>query len=154
MHTETVTEVIKSKDITDDLYGIFEKTQYNREEIIAIIKRWVDKNKNIKSNVNIPDTIEFGDVILFSIANRNHPCVVFKKENNICHALVLSTKQYEHHFIAKIEQSRLFTISNFTSTIISLPEDQAKRNFIGIFDSPQELKKAVKLVKTKYKRIL
>jgi len=140
----------------DSLYNSFDSGRtYNKEMILVILKKWIDKNQYIKCNTDVPDTIEFGDVILFNISGRNHPCVIFKKdENKNCHGIILSTKSHEHHFTAKIENSRIFLNSNFTSTIISVTEETARNNFIALFDSPKELKNAVKLLKLKYKKIL
>jgi len=149
------TDISKPRDITS-LYNLFETTRtYDKDTIIMILKKWIDKNQNIKSNLDIPKSIEFGDVILFDISGQNHPCVVFKKEDDgTCHVIVLSTKSHEHHFIAKVEKSRIFSRSNFTSTVVSMPEIQALNNFIAVFDSPKELKAAVRLIKAKYKKIL
>jgi len=144
-----------SKDLTG-LYGCFtDKTTYNQQEIQDRIKKWVDKNQNIKSPMNKPTSIEVGDVILFHIASMFHPCVVFKKTvDKKCYGLVISSKDHDHHFLTKIENSRLYIKSYFTITVISVTEQQALDNFVGIFDSPKELKQAVKLLKTKYKDIL
>lgn len=142
------------KDISA-LYGMFEeKKSYNREEVVGTIKKWLDRNQNVKSLLNKPASIEFGDIILFNIAGRLHPCIIFKKLDGTCYAIVTSTKDHEHHFLSKIEKSRVFRESFFTITVISVTEQFALDNFVGMFDSNVELKQAVRLLKTKYKKVL
>lgn len=142
------------KDVSA-LYNLFEDGRtYKKIEIVSLFKGWIDKNQNVKSNLASPDNIEPGDVILFDICGQNHPCIIFKCEEGFVHGIITSTKQHEHHFVSKIEHSRIFKNSNFTSTVISIPESIAKNNFVGIFDSVKELKEAVKLIKEKYKTIL
>ena len=143
-----------SKDISA-MYDLFLLGRlYSKEQIVSSLKGWIDKNQNIKSTLDSPKKIEAGDIVLFNISGQNHPCVIFKKIENTCHGIVLSTKDHEHHFIANIENSRLYYRSKFTSTVVSMTEEQAKNNFVAIFDSPRELKKAVKLIKEKFKNIL
>lgn len=143
-----------AKDLVS-LFGCFDdKPSYTKDEITHRIKRWMEKNQNIKSGINKPVSIESGDIIFYNIAGLFHPCVIFKKKDGICYGLIVTSKDREHHFLSKIEKSRIFTDSFFSITVASVTEAFALDNFAGIFDSLAELKTAVKLLKTKYKDIL
>lgn len=141
-----------------DLQGLYdcftEKASWTKQEITDKIKKWIEKNQHIKSGMNKPATIEFGDIIMYSISGQHHPCVIFKKQDGVCYGLIATTKSHEHHFLSKIERSRVFTDSYFSITMVSVTEAFALDNFVGLFDSHSELKAAVRLLKTKYKKIL
>lgn len=143
-----------AKDLTG-LYDCFtDKSSYSKAEIQERVKKWIEKNQFIKSGMNRPTSIELGDIISYSIAGVHHPCIVFKKKDGVCYALVATTKDHEHHFLAEIKHSRIFPNTFFSITVVSCPEAFALDNFIGLFDSIKELKAAIKLLKTKYKDIL
>jgi hypothetical protein len=134
---------------------IAEKQTWGHRELKAVINEWCAGDANIKNDNSVrPATIEVGDIVLFHIARVMHPSIIISVEGNVCHSVVLSTKNREHHYLAPVENSRLLQTSYYTTTIASMSLELALENFIGIFDQPKQLKSVKKLLKNHYRKLL
>jgi len=134
---------------------IKDQNVWGHREITKVIEEWANGEAKIGEATTLrPTTVEIGDIVLFHIAGLRHPSIIFKLEADHCHAVVLSTKNRPHHHLKDVENSRLLPQSNFTTTVVSMTNERALENFIGIFDNPKELKIIKKMLRKHFRSLL
>jgi len=107
---------------------------------------WLNEAKNdwiSKKERNKPDDIVVGDVILFSINNKAHPCVVFHTTDTHVMAIVLSSQKEKGHNLRPVSGSRIYKNSYFTTTVITVEKEQALRSWASLFDVTEDLRQAI-----------
>jgi hypothetical protein len=101
-----------------------------------------------------PKDIIVGDIVDYNIQGQLHPVIIIKVIDKQCFGVVLTTKNNDYCTLSKIENSRVFSESYFSCTIIGLTVEYALTRWRGVFDNPKEIKRVKTLLKQNYKNIL
>ena len=95
--------------------------------------------------------IKKGDVISLMVAQKRRPCVVCKVEKQIAWYMSLSsTEDYMNVYPSK---SRFLGNGWFSKQIGCCHVGIAMSNFIGVYDNPKHLNKAIKALKQEIQNI-
>ena len=86
-----------------------------------------------------------GDVITHMVGTKVRPCVVAKVTLNTCWVVPLSSTEDELNLYES--KSRFFGKGHFSKAIVSVKMDFAKSNFIGVYDNPKRLNRALRAIK-------
>lgn len=102
----------------------------------------------------IVECVQLYDFVRVSLHGISHPCVIFRMDETCVWGILSSGNSDGCHNIGKIEESRLLKDGWWTNTVICETKQEALKNWMGIFDNPNDVKRAVKLLKEYYKNIL
>lgn len=144
-------KTLKMKQLGELLVEVDRKEVWNRVELREKIRKKIDEAENGKPRVVGLNNYDFFG---FSIKHSIHPCVIFRMEEECVWAIVASSNEGACHNIAKIENSRYLSQGWWTATIVCVPKTDAYKYWMGIFDNPDEVRRAVKLLGAHYKTLL
>lgn len=128
-----------------------QKATWTKEELRAKIDEKIEQAKLTRPKIG---DVRIYDFFSFNIAKIPHPCVIFRIEDDRVWGIVTSTNESGYHNISKVEDSRCLADGWWTNTIICQSKEDALKGWLGIFDSPAEVKRIVKLLNVYYKNIL
>jgi hypothetical protein len=111
---------------------------------------WAEKEEHQRK----VEEVEINDFFSYSVAKVPHPCVIFAMDEHCVWGIITSTNSSGCHNISPIEGSRLLGKGWWTNTIICTTKDAALKHWLGIFDNPPEIRRAVKLLEEYYKKLL
>ena len=130
------------------------KGSWSLEEVQKKIEAkivWAEKEEGRIKDV---EDLRINDFFSYNIQKVPHPCVIFAMDESCVWGIITSTNEEGCHNVAPIEGSRMLRDGWWTNTIICAPKEQAMNSWLGIFDNPKDVKKAVTVLKEYYKKLL
>lgn len=146
-----MTETTLLKQLVNELNM---RQSWPKEEVVDRVKGKLDiaREENEKKMVK---EIKLYDFFSFKLLEISHPCVIFRIDTDCVWGIITSSNSDgAHHNVAPIEGSRLLSGGWWTTTIVSQTHEDVLSHWLGIFDNPADVKKAVKLLKERYSKIL
>ena len=128
---------IKSELI--EMVSVMSKQQFTKGEVKSFI------NSVSSRPDEQPSKIKKGDVIYNEMGGKKRPCVVVKVFKDFVFMIPLSTTFDELNLIQS--RSRFFKKGWFTKGVAVSKKEYAIQNFMGVYDNPKLLNKAIKLMK-------
>lgn len=129
------------------------KGTWSKQELEAKIEGKMERALR-EEQKPIVECVQLYDFVRINLHGISHPCVIFREEGECVWGILTSGNPDGCHNIGKIEGSRLLKDGWWTNTIICETKQEALKNWMGVFDSLQDVKRAVKLLKEYYKNIL
>lgn len=120
------------------------------EKRIAAKIEWAEKEEKESRVVDV----EINDFFSYNIAQVPHPCVIFAMNEECVWGIITSSNPIGCHNVSAIEGSRLLGNGWWTNTIICSPKELAIKHWLGIFDNPSDVRRAVGLLGEYYKKLL
>ena len=127
-------------NVTEAIASIDTTKHYNHKEVKALLTQ---VSFTIRANLG-PKVLKRKDVVQFSTGKKLRPCVVIRVENDIVHAIPLSTTK-DCINLAK-SNDRVFN-GFFAKSIVTIKLDEALKSFVGIYENTRGLNKAVQSIK-------
>lgn len=129
------------------------KGTWDKGELERMILRKLEAAKAVEDRQKVK-TIEIYDFFSYKIMEIPHPCVIFKIEGEKAWGIVASTAEGAVHNVDKIINSRHLERGWWTNTVVCSPVEKCLKHWLGIFDNPEEVKRAVGLLNEYYKKLL
>lgn len=129
------------------------KGSWTKDELINKIEKKAEWAEKEEGNGRVEE-LEINDFFAYNICAVPHPCVIFAMDEATVWGIITSSNGEGCHNIAEIEGSRLLKGGWWTNTIIRQTREMAVKHWLGIFDNPPDVKRAVKLLNEYYKKLL
>lgn len=115
---------------------------------VAMLRHFVT---SVTMEIEPPKYYKKGDVIQFEAGLKPRPCVIVKLEEEIVYAIPLSSTCDEINLCES--RSRFFGRGFFSKTIVAIKTKYCNEHYLGIYDNPKLLNKAIKLLKQEINNI-
>lgn len=133
----------KHKSISEYILHLesIDNTTLGKHTVIDVLKS-IQKGSAFSSK---PSKLKRGDVFICNVGNKNRPVVVISTKNSVVYGITLSTTNDCLNLYDG--QSRFFGESFLGKGVVTAHEQFAIDNFIGVYDNPRVLKKAIEEMK-------
>lgn len=135
------------------------KSSFNKNEVFSIINQVssLAENDNPDKVYNVgkvykPKKLAKYDIVTAMVCAVPHPCIVYKVTPEYVYVVAMSTT-VDAHNIMSLEKSRIFSTSYITNTVIRLHSEDAREQFVGIFDNKCLADEGFRQLKKLYKDV-